>query len=49
MNRVVEGNGTASTKDTGAIIDLYDPNKSNPAWKGSGNVVNYVPAWERNF
>lgn len=23
--------------------------KGNPIWRGSGSVVNYVPAWERNF
>lgn len=48
QNNTANDGGVASSKDAGAV-DSIDPNKSNPAWKGSGHVVNYVPAWERNF
>lgn len=41
---------TGDPKDIGAggQQDGVDAN-GKPVWKGSGNVVNYVPAWERNF
>ncbi len=29
-------------------VTALDAN-GKPIWKGSGNVVNYMPAWERNF
>ena len=35
-----------SMKDMRA--EALDAN-GKPVWRGSGSVVNYVPAWEKNF
>lgn len=30
------------------VPEAYDAN-GKPIWRGSGTVVNYMPAWERKF
>ena len=42
-----QGSGARPVEGKEAV-DTIDAN-GKPIWKGSGTVVNYVPAWERNF
>jgi len=47
VNSSLNAKNSELNKDT-PYPETFDAN-GKPIWKGSGTVVNYVPAWERKF